>query len=100
MRFKRNKKQSRSFLWRSLLIFNLSPELEVLLRDKAARQGQGVDFMASELPASVLEGEKQDLEEAIEGLQEGLKDFEAGRFRSFQDFAKKQQRKHNLLTDS
>jgi len=56
--------------------------------------------MASELLASVLEGEKQDLEEAIEGLQEGLKDFEAGRFRSFQDFAKKQQRKHNLLTDS
>jgi len=47
-----------------------------------------------------LEWEKQDLEEAIEGIQEGLKDFEAGRFRSFQNFAEEQQRKHNLLTDS
>jgi predicted transcriptional regulator len=82
------------------IVINLSPELEVLLRDKAARQGQEVDFMASELLASALEWEKQDLEEAIEGIQEGLKDFEAGRFRSFQNFAEEQQRKHNLLTDS
>jgi len=69
------------------IVINLSPELEVLLRDKAARQGQEVNFMASELLAKALEWEKQDLEEAIEGIQEGLKDFEAGRFRSFQDFA-------------
>ncbi len=82
------------------IVINLSPELEVLLRDKAARQGQEVDFMASELLASALEWEKQDLEEAIEGIQEGLKDFEAGRFRSFQSFAEEQQRKHNLPTDS
>lgn len=69
------------------IVINLSPELEVLLRDKAARQGQEVNFMVSELLAEALEWEKQDLEEAIEGIQEGLKDFEAGRFRSFQNFA-------------
>ncbi len=82
------------------IVINLSPELEILLRDKAARQGQEVDFMATELLAKALEWEKQDLEEAIQGIQEGLKDFEVGRFRSFQNFAEEQQRKYNLLTDS
>ncbi|APB32426.1 hypothetical protein GlitD10_0125 [Gloeomargarita lithophora Alchichica-D10] len=82
------------------IVVTLSPELEALLLDKAARRGQDVSLVASELLANVLEWEEQDSEEAIKGIQQGLNDFEAGRFRSFQDFAEEQRSKHNLLADS
>jgi hypothetical protein len=37
--------------------------------------------------ASVLEWEVQDSQEAIYGIQRGLDDFDAARFRSFDEFA-------------
>ncbi|WP_199341387.1 MULTISPECIES: hypothetical protein [Nostocales] len=37
--------------------------------------------------ASALEWEAQDSQEAIDGIQRGLDDFEAARFRSFDEFA-------------
>lgn len=82
------------------IVVTLSPELEALLRDKAARRGQDVSLVASQLLASVLEWEAQDSEEAIKGIQQGLNDFEAGQFRSFQEFAEEQRRKYNLPVDS
>jgi predicted transcriptional regulator len=82
------------------IVVTLSPELEALLRDKAVRQGQDISLVASELLASVLVWETQDTEEAIEGIQRGLDDFEAGRFRSFQEFAEEQRQKYNLPADS
>jgi predicted transcriptional regulator len=82
------------------IIVTLSPELEVLLNDRAALRGQDVSFVASELLANVLEWERQDSEEAIKGIQKGLDDFEAGKFRSFQDFAGEQRQKYNLPTNS
>jgi predicted transcriptional regulator len=82
------------------IVVTLRPELEASLRDKAARQGQNVDLVASELLASILEWEEQDAAEAIKGIQQGLDDFEAGKFRSFQDFfqdfAEEQRNKYNL----
>ncbi|MEQ8537370.1 MAG: hypothetical protein RIB93_07895 [Coleofasciculus sp. D1-CHI-01] len=77
------------------IVVTLNPELEALLRDKAARQGQDVGLVASELLARVLEWEEQDSEEAIKGIQQGLDDFEAGRFRSFQEFADEQRHKYS-----
>ena len=74
------------------IVISLSPEVEARLREKAARQGQDVNLVAAELLASVLEWEAQDSEEAIEGIQRGLDDFEAGRFRSFNEFAEEQRR--------
>jgi predicted transcriptional regulator len=74
------------------IVISLSPELEARLREKAARQGQDVNLVAAELLASVLEWEAQDSEEAIEGIQRGLDDFEAGRFHSFHEFAEEQRR--------
>ncbi len=59
------------------IVISLSPELEALLRDKAARQGQDVSLVASELLTSLLESEVQESEEAIKGIQQGLDDFEA-----------------------
>jgi predicted transcriptional regulator len=72
------------------ILVTLSPELEALLLDKAARRGQDISLVASELLASVLKWEEQDSEEAIKGIQQGLDDFEAGQFRSFQNFAEDQ----------
>jgi plasmid stability protein len=56
------------------IIVTLTPEVEARLRDKAARQGQDVNLVASELLANVLEWETQDSEEAIKGIQQGLED--------------------------
>jgi hypothetical protein len=53
------------------IVVTLSPELEVLLRDRAAQRGQDVSLVASELLASVLEWEEQDSKEAIKGIQQG-----------------------------
>jgi predicted transcriptional regulator len=82
------------------IVVTLSPELEALLYDKAARQGQDISLIVSELLASVLAWEEQDSEEAIKGIQKGLDDFEADRFRSFQEFAEEQRCKYNLPADS
>ena len=78
----------------------LSPEAEAKLRKKAARQGKDVATVAAEMLASVLEWEAQDYEEAVEGIQRGLDDFEAGRFRSFAEFTEEQRRKYNLPANS
>jgi predicted transcriptional regulator len=82
------------------IVVTLSPELEALLLDKATQRGQDVSLVASELLASVLEWEEQDSEEAIKIIQQGLNDFEAGRFRSFQDFAEEQRHKYDLPANS
>jgi predicted transcriptional regulator len=82
------------------IVITLSPELETLLLDRAAQQGQEVNLVASELLASVLEWQEQDSAEAIEGIQRGLDDFEVGRFRNFQEFAEEQRLKYNLPTES
>ncbi|MGF1936103.1 MAG: hypothetical protein RM347_017235 [Nostoc sp. ChiQUE02] len=81
------------------IVVSLSPELEARLREKAAQQGQDVSFVATQLLEAVLEWEVQDSEAAIKGIQQGLEDFEAGRFRSFDDFADEQRRKYNLPAD-
>jgi predicted transcriptional regulator len=82
------------------IVITLSPELETLLLNRAAQQGQEVNLVASELLAGVLECQEQDSVEAIKGIQQGLDDFEAGRFRDFQEFAEEQHRKYSLPTDS
>ena len=52
------------------------------------------------LLAGILAWEEKDVKEAIAGIQQGLDDFEAGRFRTFQDFADEQRRKYkNSLID-
>ncbi|AFY85975.1 MULTISPECIES: hypothetical protein [Chroococcidiopsis] len=81
------------------IVISLSPEVEAQLREKAAQQGQDVSIVAAELITDILKWELQDSEEAIAGIQRGLDDFEAGRSRSFQEFAEEQRLKYNLSTD-
>ncbi len=68
------------------IVISLSPEVEAQHRKKAAQQGQDVSIVAAELLANVLEWETQDSQEAIAGIQRGLDDFEAGHFRSLDEF--------------
>lgn len=82
------------------IVISLSPELEAQLREKAARQGQDISLTAAEMLADALAWEAQDSEQAIEGIKQGLDDFDAGRFRSFDDFAAEQRSKFNLLDDA
>ncbi|BAY35288.1 hypothetical protein NIES2107_72000 (plasmid) [Nostoc carneum NIES-2107] len=82
------------------IVISLSPEVEAQLREKAAQQGQDVSLVAAELLTRMLEWELQDLEAATVGIQRGLDDFEAGRSRSFQEFAAEQRHKYNLPVDS
>jgi predicted transcriptional regulator len=77
---------------------NLSPEAEAKLLEKATRQGKDIAIVAAELLVRVLEWETQDSEEAIVGIRRGLDDFEAGRFRSFQEFADEQRAQYDLPT--
>lgn len=78
------------------IVVTLSPELEALLCERANRQGQEVGVLASELLASVLAWEAQDLEAAIREIQQRLDEFEAGRFRSFESFAEEKRRKYKV----
>ncbi len=82
------------------IVVTLNPELEALLHSRAAQQGQDINFVATELLASILNWEEKDSEEAIKGIQQGLDDFEAGRYRSFQNFADEQRNKYNLSANS
>lgn len=81
------------------IVVTLSPEAEAQLLKKAARQGQDASRVAAELLTSILEWEAQDFEQASVGIQRGLDDFEAGKFRSFHEFAQEQRRKYNLPLD-
>jgi predicted transcriptional regulator len=69
------------------IAISLSLEVEARLREKAAQSGQDVSIVAAQMLASALEWEAQDSQEAIEGIQRGLDDFEAAQFRSFDEFA-------------
>lgn len=81
------------------IVVNLTPEIEAKLREKAIQQGRDISVVAAELITEILEGELQDTEEAVKGIQKGLNDFEAGRFRSFDEFADEQRKKYNLSVD-
>ena len=78
------------------LVVTLSPELEEQLREKALRQGQDINTVASELLASILKEEAQDSAAAVIGIQQGLDDFSTGKFRSFDEYADEQRQQHHL----
>jgi predicted transcriptional regulator len=85
--------QGRGFM---SIVVTLNPKLEALLYERAARQGQEIGLIVSEMLASVLAREEQDSEAAIQEIQQGLNDFESGRFRSFESFAEEKRRKYKL----
>jgi predicted transcriptional regulator len=81
------------------ITIDLNPEIETKLLEEAARQGRDVSVVAADLLGKMLDWEAQDLEEAVAGIQRGIDDFEAGRFRSFAEFAEEQRQQHSLPTN-
>ena len=82
------------------LTINLPPEVEVRLREKAALEGRDAEATVVAVLIDALESEAQDRTAAIRGIQRGLDDFAAGRFRSFTEFADEQVRKYGLPADA
>jgi len=78
------------------IVVTLSPELEARLRAKATQRGEDLEHVASALLGDILDWEAQDSEEATVGIQRGLDDFEAGRFRPFEEFVAEQRLKYDL----
>jgi predicted transcriptional regulator len=74
----------------------LPPEAEQKLRERAAREGQDAETLAATVLVEALEWEARDSAEAVLGIQRGLDDFAAGRFRPFTEFAEEQRRKYYL----
>ena len=68
---------------------HLSPERQAQLNEYAARRGQDPASALDEVLASALDWERQDYQEAVQGIRLGYADLQAGRVRpadeSFED---------------
>ena len=76
------------------IVVNLPPEVEAQLQEKAVREEQDINLIAAEILTKVLASEAQELQKSIKGIQRGLDDFEAGRSRSFKEFAEEKRRQY------
>jgi predicted transcriptional regulator len=81
------------------ITINLSPEIETQLIEQATKQGKDISVMVTEIITRVMELESQDYQETIKGITQGLNDFEVGNFRSFEDFAREQNKKYELFLE-
>ncbi|MGA8029038.1 MAG: hypothetical protein WB992_18015 [Bryobacteraceae bacterium] len=57
----------------------LKPERKAQLEEYAQRHGQDAAAALDEVLATYLEWERQDYQEAVEGIREGYEDLQAGR---------------------
>ena len=77
------------------LTINL-PRAEQELRERARLESQEPEALAAAVLVSALERQANERAELLRGIQRGLDDIEAGRFRTFSEFAEEQRRKYNL----
>jgi len=78
------------------LTLNLPPKIEALLQQRADRTGQDVASIALVLLAFGLSLDEKGFFVVLEGIQQGLDDFEKGQFSSVEDFIAEQNQKHGL----
>ena len=74
----------------------LKPERMAQLEDYARRHGQETDIALDEALATYLEWERQDFQEATEGIRRGLEDVKAGRSRPATAFLAEMREKNDL----
>ena len=74
----------------------LKPERRAQLEEYAQRRGQDPAIALDEAVAAYLEWERQDFEEAVEGIRKGHEDVKAGRVRPTADFLSETRRKHGI----
>jgi len=74
----------------------LRPERKAQLDEYAQRRGQDPAIALDEALAAYLEWDRQDFEEAIEGIRRGHDDVKAGRTRLAADFLSEMRQKHGF----
>jgi predicted transcriptional regulator len=74
----------------------LRPERKAQLDEYAQRRGQDPAIALDEALAAYLEWDRQDFEEAIEGIRRGHDDVKAGRTRPAADFLSEMRQKHGF----
>ena len=82
------------------ITLDLPPNIEALLRQRAERSGQEMSKMALTLLTLGLSLDDRDFVESISGIQQGLDDFEQGKFSSLEDFVIEQNQKYGLSLES
>jgi predicted transcriptional regulator len=74
----------------------IKPERKAQLEEYAQRRGQDPVIVLDEALAAYLEWERQDFEEAVEGVRRGHEDVRAGRTRPAAEFLSEMRRKHGI----
>jgi len=74
----------------------LKPERRAQLQEYAERHGQDPAAALDEALATYLDWERQDFQEAVEGIRKGHEDVAAGRARPAAEFLSQMRRKHDL----
>lgn len=74
----------------------LKPERKAQLDEYAKRRGQDPAAALDEALAAYFEWERQDFEEAVEGIRQGYEDVEAGRTRPIEEAFEELRLKHGL----
>jgi hypothetical protein len=77
-------------------IIPLKPERKAQLEEYAQRHGQDAASALDEVVATYLEWERQDYDEAVEGIRRGYKDVKAGRTRPAAEFLEELRVKHGF----
>lgn len=74
----------------------LTPERKAQLEEYAQRHGQDAATALDHVLETYLEWERQDFEQAAEGIRRGRADVDAGRARDASEFLADMRRKHDL----
>ena len=74
----------------------LKPERKAQLDDYARRHGQDTAAALDEVVANYLEWERQDYQEAVEGIRRGYEDVKAGCTRPAAEFLEELRVKHGF----
>jgi hypothetical protein len=82
------------------LTLTLPPKIEALLRQRAEISGQDLATVALALLTVGLSLNGHDFLQSLEGIQNGLDDFEQGRFCSFDAFIAEQNQKYSLSLEA
>ena len=74
----------------------LTPERKAQLDDYARRHGQDTAAALDNALATYFDWERQDYQEAVEGIRQGYADFQAGRVQPAEEVFKELRVKHGL----
>jgi hypothetical protein len=77
-------------------ILPIKPERMAELEEYARRHGQDTAAALDEVVATYLEWERQDYEEAVEGVRRGYEDVKAGRTRPAAEYLEELRVKHGF----